>query len=80
MVHHFPFALVTVVGEYNYTRNTAPQIGVWFRHFRAIDKENVLYYADKVTNAASWQKITMTDTISVLNDPNSKSYQLIQSW
>jgi hypothetical protein len=79
MVHHFPFALVTVTGEYNYIRDTAPQIGVWFRHFRSIDKEKVLYYADKVINANSWQKITMTDTISVLNDPNSRSYQLIQS-
>lgn len=80
MLHHFPFALVTVTGEYNYIRRPAPEIGVWFRHFRTIDKDNALYYADKVTNATKWQKIIMTDTISVLNDSKSKSYQLIQNW
>ena len=28
IVHHFPFAIATVTGEYNYIRNPAPQIGV----------------------------------------------------
>jgi len=78
IVHHFPFALVTVAGEYNYIRKHAPEIGVWFRHFRLVD--DVRYYADRVTNARNWESITMTDTISPLRDPSSLSYQLIDSW
>lgn len=33
LVHHFPLALATVDGDYNYIRTVAPEIGVWFRHF-----------------------------------------------
>ncbi|MBK7449103.1 MAG: hypothetical protein IPJ47_06620 [Anaerolineales bacterium] len=40
--HHFPLALVHVAGEYNYIREKAPEIGVWFRHFRKID--DIRYY------------------------------------
>jgi len=76
IIHHFPFAIATVAGEYNYIR--APVPGVWFRHFRSVD--NVQYYADRVTNARSWDQITMTDTISPLRDTSSMSYQLIDSW
>lgn len=36
MAHNFPFALVTVSGDYNYIRTPDPEIGVWFRHFRRI--------------------------------------------
>ncbi len=36
MVHHFPFALATVDGDYNYIREPDPRIGVWFRHFRRV--------------------------------------------
>lgn len=32
--HHFPFALARVAGPYNFIRSAAPEIGVWFRHFR----------------------------------------------
>jgi hypothetical protein len=78
MAHHFPFALATVDGEYNYIRLTAPEIGVWFRHFRKVT--GVRYYADFKTNALSWQHIVMTDTISPLRDPGSLSYRLIQEW
>jgi hypothetical protein len=76
--HHFPFALVRVVGGYNYIRATAPEIGVWFRHFRQID--DVRYYGDFVTNAQNWESITMTATITPLRDPNSASFQLIERW
>jgi hypothetical protein len=78
MVHHFPFAVAEVAGGYNYIKNVEPEIGVWFRHFRRI--KNVRYYSDFVTNAASWSPIVMTDTISILRDPESKSYRLIESW
>jgi hypothetical protein len=47
--HHFPLALVRVSGNYNYIRSHAREIGVWFRHFRAID--DIRYYGDLVTNA-----------------------------
>jgi len=67
-----------VVGEYNYIRTPVPEIGVWFRHFRRVSE--VKYYGDWVTNPADWQRLVMTDTISILNDPNSLSYRLIEEW
>jgi hypothetical protein len=78
IAHHFPFALVTVAGPYNFIRRAVPELGVWFRHFRQV--KNVRYYGDLVTNAHSWDSITMTDTISPLRDRQSPSYQLIESW
>lgn len=76
--HHFPFALARVAGAYNYIRSTAPEIGVWFRHFRKVD--NVRYYGDLVTNAQNWEPITMTATITPLRERDSASYQLIEQW
>jgi hypothetical protein len=76
--HHFPFALARVGGDYNYIREPVPELGVWFRHFRRVTE--VRYYSDLVTNAASWEQITMTDTISPLHDPKSASWRLIESW
>ena len=78
VAHHFPFALVTVSGEYNYIRTPDPKIGVWFRHFRRIREPR--FYADRVKNAHDWENLVMTDTISILNDQDSKSYKLIQNW
>jgi hypothetical protein len=78
VVHHFPFALATIAGDYNYIRCPEPELGVWFRHFRRVS--DVKYYADWVTNAHDWQRLVMTDTFSILNDPNSQSYRLIQDW
>jgi len=77
-VHHFPFALVTVAGEYNYIREPVPQIGVWFRHFRRI--EDVRFYADELTNIKKWEPISMTDAIEPLRNPQSQSFRLIQEW
>jgi hypothetical protein len=78
IAHHFPFALVSVAGEYNYIRFHAPEIGVWFRHFRRV--MDISYYGDLKTNAHEWEQLTMTDTISPLRDPSSKSHQLIERW
>lgn len=78
VAHHFPFALVTVFGPYNFIRKTVPELGVWFRHFRSV--REVRFFGDYITNAKAWEPITMTDTISPLRDPQSKSYQLIESW
>jgi len=78
VTHHFPFALVRVAGPYNYIRVTAPELGVWFRHFRLV--EDVWYYGDFMTNAASAERLTMTDTISPLRDPTTLSYRLIERW
>lgn len=78
IVHHFPFALVTVAGEYNYIKEPVPEIGVWFRHFRRI--VDAKYYYDHKTNAHQWDRLVMTDTISILTDPNSLSYKLINAW
>jgi hypothetical protein len=76
--HHFPLALVRVVGPYNYIRSTAPEIGVWFRHFRRV--EDVRYYGDLVTNAHNWESMQMTATITPLRDAGSASYRLIERW
>jgi hypothetical protein len=76
--HHFPFALARVVGPYNYIRSSDPNLGVWFRHFRRVD--SITYYADYITNAHQWERITMTDTISPLRQPDTASYRLIEEW
>jgi len=76
--HHFPFALVQVVGDYNYIRSQASEMGVWFRHFRKVD--DVRYYGDFVKNAKSWEPLTMTATITPLRSEESASYQLIEQW
>lgn len=78
VAHHFPVALCTIDGEYNYIRSPVPEIGVWFRHFRKVSQ--VRYYADFVTNAREWERTTMTDTISPLRDSTKISYRLIEQW
>lgn len=81
IAHHFPVALVTIHeedGDYNYIRNTLPELGVWFNHFRKIDTNKTIYFADFQTNARSWEQLRMTNTISMLKDSNSNSYQLIE--
>lgn len=76
--HHFPLALARVAGPYNYIRSRAPEIGVWFRHFRAVD--DVRYYGDFVTNAHEWEHLVMTATITPLREDGSASHQLIRRW
>jgi hypothetical protein len=80
IVHHFPFALVTVDSDYNYIRTADPALGVWFRHFRRIDRANTSYFADRVTNARDWEQYRMTDTISVLKNPDGQSIRLMREW
>jgi hypothetical protein len=76
--HHHPLALVRVAGEYNYIRSKAPELGVWFRHFRAVD--DVRYYGDFVTNPNEWERLVMTATITPLREEGSGSFQLIRRW
>lgn len=76
--HHFPLALVRVAGPYNYIKTIAPEIGVWFRHFRKID--DVRYYGDFITDARKWEYITMTATITPLLESTTTSYRLIDEW
>ncbi len=75
IAHHFPLAVVTVDSEYRYTQEPD---GVWFKHFREIDKEKTIYYADFKTNAKNWESCKMTNVISQLKDKNSQSYKLIE--
>jgi len=78
VAHHYPCALVEVIGEYNYIRRPKDELGVWFRHLRRV---KVLgFYADYITNPAAWEQTTMTDTISVLKSSDGVSYQLIERW
>lgn len=76
--HHFPFALAKVSGEYNYIRAAVPELGVWFRHFRAV--EDVRYFGDFITNARTWPQVTMTATITPLRNTDTESHQLIERW
>lgn len=78
IAHHYPCALAKVTGEYNYIRSPKEELGVWFRHFRRV--ELLGFYADFVTNPANWEQTKMTDTISILKTPTSKSYELISRW
>ena len=78
IAHHYPCALVRVTGNYNYIRVPHKELGVWFRHFRRV--EVLSYYADFVTNPVEWEQTKMTDTISVLHTPTSKSFTLIKRW
>jgi hypothetical protein len=78
-VHHFPFALATVDGEYNYIRAHAPEIGVWFRHFRRV--KDVTYFGDVIeTDARKWEQIRMTATITPLRKSSTQSWKLIERW
>ena len=77
-VHHYPFALATVTGEYNYILNPVPELGVWFRHFRAVN--DIRYFSDFRTNASAWQPITMTATLTPLRRDDSASQRLIDEW
>jgi len=80
IAHHFPFALVRIAGEYNYVRRFAPEIGVWFRHFRKVD--DIHFYADvkTKTDVRKWNRLIMKDTISPLHNESSQSYLLIEDW
>lgn len=80
IVHHFPFALVTVGGDYNYISRPEPELGVWFRHFRRIDRSETRFFADYRTNAASWEQFRMTDTISILRSEDGQRIRLIKEW
>ena len=73
--HHFPFAVCMVKGEYNYIKDPQ-ELGVWFRHFRRVNK--VRYFADHVTNAKSWNQIIMTETIRQLVNEDTASWNLIR--
>lgn len=76
IVHHFPFAVAQVDGNYNYIREPVSDLGVWFRHFRAVDE--VRYFADYSTNANDWNRLPMTDAITPLRNTDTASYQVIE--
>lgn len=78
MSHHNPVAVVKIKSDYNYIRETVPELGIWFRHFRKIEDE-IIYYTDFETNKNNFQSITMSGTISPLRDENSQSRKLIQA-
>lgn len=77
-VHHFPFALARVSGDYNYVRTPIPEIGVWFRHFRRVT--DIRYYSDFRTNASQWKQIPMTATLTPLRNEETASQQLVNQW
>ena len=78
VVHQFPFALVTVDGDYNYIRNAAPELRVWFRHFRNV--KDVAYYADYEKDAHKWPRTIMINAISPLRRADTEAWQIIEEW
>ena len=78
MAHHYPFALVKVDGPYNYIRKPKQLYPGMAQAFPPGEGSSVL--GDWVTNAHSWKKISMTNTISRLDDRGTESYQLIEQW
>jgi hypothetical protein len=80
IVHNRPFALATVTSDYGYTTSPREFLGVWFRHYRRVDLPTIRYYFDKVVAVKEWEVITMTDAFAPLNEPGSRSYQLIEDW
>ena len=80
IVHHFPFAIVTIDGDYNYMARPEPALGVWFRHFRRVDRAKTRYFADYRTNAAGWEQFRMTDTISILKSEDGQRIVLMKEW
>lgn len=78
IAHHYPCALVRVVGTYNYIRDPEVELNVWFRHFRRV--EVLGYYVDYEKKPTEWQKTIMTDTISPLHGTGGISYRLIEKW
>lgn len=79
MSHHNPVAVVKVISDYNYIRQVIPELGIWFRHFRQIDKDNIIYYSDFETNKNNYVSITMSNTISPLKNDDTQSVKLIQA-
>lgn len=80
IVHNRPFALATIASDYRYTSAPQEEFGVWFRHYRRVERKTLRFYFDHVVSVKDWELFTMTDAIAPLHDPNSKSYQLIESW
>lgn len=76
--HHFPCALVRVAGPYNYIAAEVPELGFWFRHFRAVD--DIRYFGDWCPNATKWPRLVMTSAIAPLRTPRSASFRLIEEW
>jgi len=79
VAHHFPLALVNVTGDYEHITEQEMNLkGIWCMHIREI--ELISYYADWKKDAHAWNKISMYDTISKLNDDERKTYRLIGEW
>lgn len=77
VVHRRPFALVEVVGPYNYLK-TDPEktLGVWFRHFRRIKFHG--YYADCHVNPGGWPFIRTPGAISRIRRREYR--EIIDQW
>jgi hypothetical protein len=79
IVHHCPFAVVTVAGEYNYIKKSEPELKIWFRHFRKI--KNPIYFSDFAVGNGKWLRSTeiqMPLTLQRLVSTDTLSYTLIQ--
>ena len=83
--HNQPFALTKVTGDYNFIKTTVKEIGVWFNHFRAIDKKYTKYFFDLDASKRDQLKELIKDlpnqmTIQKHTDSTVKVYQFIDKW
>ena len=83
--HNQPFALTQITGNYNYIKTPVPNIGVWFNHFRSIDKDYTKYFLD--LNATTRNKLEelikslpTPMTIQKHSDNTVNVYQFIDKW
>lgn len=83
--HNEPIALVKVIEEYNYIKKSLPELGIWFNHFRRIERDKINYFAD-LDSYKQKELITLYGdnitkmTIQGHQDPEKEIYQFIEKW
>ena len=83
--HNQPFALTQITGNYNYIKTPVPNIGVWFNHFRTIEKGYTKYFLDLTANTRNQLEelikgLPSQMTIQKHSDDKVKVYQFIDKW
>ncbi len=83
--HNQPFALTKVTGDYNFIKSPVQEIGVWFNHFRAIEKDYTKYFLDLNTSTRNQLEELIIGlpnqmTIQKHIDNTVKVYQFIDKW
>lgn len=83
--HNQPFALTKVTGDYNFIKSPVREIGVWFNHFRTIDKGYTKFFLDLNGTTRNQLEelikgLPSQMTIQKHIDNTVKVYQFIDKW